>query len=588
MFFYAGLVLALVLTLSLLYYNYTSSILVERASQSLLQLSTTTNNNLDTLIKNLDSTAYRIVSSSLIKEAFYKSNSNTLELLENKRNMMQLLFTTTGSKIDNPINIIGTTGKIVEFGKNFDVSYPHISTQKEIEFQIRNCLEAEGNMYISNTPLFASKDSQNMVFSVCRSFNETFGAPYNACVEVQLNYDTIAKLLDSSIGDEDITIYVYDKFGNLIYPQSASSKLPDYYHLAEDIHETSGTFTLKPDKHEQIVTFSKSAYSGITVFSCENKAQLYLPVVGFRNALFGVAALILLFTTFIVSLLANQLTRPIHTLQKSINSLDLNNLDSTKLPCNKYSTYELENLNETYKKMILRLESSLNEAVTAHSHEIEARMLALQAQMNPHFLYNTITIISIQAEDYQADKVVEMCENLSSMLRYVTKETNGTVSLDREIEHLKQYLFLMACRYPEQFTANISIPPEMEKLAVPKLIIQPLIENSFKHGFQTNKHWEINLEGSIDETHWEIKVTDNGIGFSEDALKQLTQNFSDIQGDFENEEHDNVGLSNIFHRLKFLYKTDAKFQIENLTSGGCCITIGGGLKNELQGNRSRR
>lgn len=194
---YAGLILALVITFSFIYYDYASSILIERASQSLSQLSTTTNSNFDSLIRNLDSTAYRIVSSSLIKEAFYKDCSTVYEMLENKNSLMDLLFTTTGSQIENQINLIGKNGKLVEFGQKFDTSYFNSTMQPKINFKIQECLDSKGSIYISSTPLFSSTNENSTIFSVCRGFNKTFGANYDACVEIQLNYNTIAKLMDS-------------------------------------------------------------------------------------------------------------------------------------------------------------------------------------------------------------------------------------------------------------------------------------------------------------------------------------------------------------------------------------------------------
>ncbi len=199
--------------------------------------------------------------------------------------------------------------------------------------------------------------------------------------------------------------------GNLLYPSVENS--PDYYAQVKEDSALSGTFSFEDGQRKEVVSFSRSEYSGITLFASQNEDYLYTPVNHFRSILLYVSVFILLFTVLLIYLLASQLTKPIRSLQTSISNLDLNALEDISLPQKKYSARELEALRTAYIRMIDRLKASLDETVTARSHEIESRMLALQAQMNPHFLYNTITIISIRAEDYGADDIVMMCETLS-------------------------------------------------------------------------------------------------------------------------------------------------------------------------------
>mgnify|MGYP005761887809 FL=1 len=570
---YTGLVLLLIIIFSALYYKHASSLMLENASSSLLQLAVNTNSSLDYKIENLDSVIYRIASSALVKEEFYKPAKTTSEILNNNRSLMDLLFTVTGSQIENPINIIGKNGKFVDFGSDFSTSYLDSATQEEVNQNMSDCLARKGAMHISARPFAPSDSAGSAIFSICRAFNETFSGPYDACVEILFYYDDIKEMMTSVSGNDYTAFHVYDASGNLLYPSVENS--PDYYAQVKEDSALSGTFSFEDGQRKEVVSFSRSEYSGITLFASQNEDYLYTPVNHFRSILLYVSVFILLFTVLLIYLLASQLTKPIRSLQTSISNLDLNALEDISLPQKKYSARELEALRTAYIRMIDRLKASLDETVTARSHEIESRMLALQAQMNPHFLYNTITIISIRAEDYGADDIVMMCETLSSMLRYITKDTYGKVSLGKEFKHLEEYLFLMECRYPKQFSAKIDVPDEMMQLTVPKFIIQPLVENSFKHGFQTQEHWIIRINGHMEGNTWEITVADNGIGFSESTLHELENDFTPVHEGSNEEEHGNLGLSNILHRLRFLYKDKAVFRISNDPAGGCHITIGG-------------
>ncbi|MEG1276165.1 MAG: hypothetical protein RSD27_10830 [Ruthenibacterium sp.] len=119
---YTSIIILIVAAFSVLYYNYTANILEKRASESLQQLSINNNSNLDSMIKNMDATANRIISSALIKKTFYAKPASEGEAIAKRQRMMELLFTATGSKIDNQINLIGTDGTFVEYGRVFDIS----------------------------------------------------------------------------------------------------------------------------------------------------------------------------------------------------------------------------------------------------------------------------------------------------------------------------------------------------------------------------------------------------------------------------------------------------------------------------------
>ncbi|MEG2393867.1 MAG: histidine kinase, partial [Ruthenibacterium sp.] len=497
-----------------------------------------------------------------------------------RQRMMELLFTATGSKIDNQINLIGTDGTFVEYGRTFDISLQSVDALAAAPW-IAECLALEGKMYISAPHLYNWNTSGDRVVSVCRAFNETFGGRYNGFVEILTDYDVFAQAVEAAVRPEGIRAFVYDSGGHQIYPLPETSGDTPYFSYTQQ--SSLGTFPLTAEGRNEIVAFSRSAYTGITMVMCEDEAQLLAPVADFRNRLIGAGVITLVITSLMTLLLANQLTVPIRNIQKSINKLNLSDLHSDEVSPLKNSAYELTTLNHAYSKMVSRLQASLDETVTARSHEVEARMLALQAQMNPHFLYNTITVISIKAEDSGDEKVVKMCESLSSMLRYIAKEAPACVPLRDELAHLRQYLYLMECRYPDRFAVELSVPPEMETLQIPKLTIQPLVENCFKHAFQARSPWKISITGSCDAACWRVCVTDNGVGFSAEALAQFTRTFYRSEGDFSESDfgdaaRDKIGLGNIFHRLKYRYRERAVFQIENLEGAGCRITIGGTKK----------
>lgn len=568
-----SILLLAVAAMSVAFYRYTAESIETRASDSLSQLAVNTNGNLDALIRGMDSIANRIVSSELIKDTFYRVTEGTAEEIKYRQDIINLLFTVTGSRIENQISLFTTQGRLVDFGRRFDVSAMS-SAEVSVVPWLEPCLEREGKMYIAAPHPHTWGGSDDLVFSVCRAFNRSFGAPYDAVVEVRMDYSALIQAVDSTVRPERVRAYVYDSEGNLIHPLDAETPLADYFGQIPR-GKPAGTFPLGEGAEREIAAYYRSGYSGITMVVCENEKELLAPVTQFRNWLLLVGLVVAALVGFVTYLLAKQLTEPIRGIQNSISKLQLTNLHPQSVPQYENSADELTQLGHAYTDMVERLQLSLEETVAARSHETEARMRALQAQMNPHFLYNTITVISIKAEDNDDPEVVGMCECLTGMLRYVTRSSNPQVTLGQELDYLEQYLYLMRCRYPDRFTVELHVPEEMKGLSVPKLVLQPLVENSFRHGFGSAEHWSLSLTAQVADGKWAISIADNGVGFAPETLSELERRFAAAKGDFDQTPCDHIGLANIFERLRFRYHENAVFHIENLSDGGCRVTIGG-------------
>lgn len=573
---YSSIITLVIVVFASSFYIYTANILEKKASESLQQLAININQYLDAEFKNMNDTANRVISSDSIKDIFYQKNVTEAQQINNKWNLFQLLFTVTGSSTANQLNMVGADGALALFGKEFDLNQNSgIQPDKLTWFQ--ECLEREGRVYITEPHVPQWGPNSRPVISVCRAFNEMFGRPYDSMVEVQEDYSRFAQLIETAITLPDnrsnagVYAYVYNEGGQLVYPYPIPEQpLPSYYNSIASSSGEYGTFPAETAQGRNILAFSRSHYSGWSVAVCQSESLLLMPVTTFRNNIVLLGLLVLLLTTLITYVIAGQLTQPIRSIQKSISKLDLTDLSSGQESPPGNSAYELTKLNQSYQQMVERLEQSLEETVTARSHEIRARMLALQAQMNPHFLYNTITIISIKAEQQNDTQVVEMCRCLTGMLRYVAQETPVAIPLSVELSYLEQYLFLMNCRYPNQFHVELDIPEELRKLELPKLLLQPLIENCFKHGFNTRPPWEIKVEGWQRDNRWQLCVTDNGIGFAPELLTTLNQSWRTHSG-----TSDGLGLVNIRSRLQLQYKENAVFLVENLPNGGSRVTIGG-------------
>ena len=578
---YTGVIAAVVILFSVIYSHYTSSILSERASESLQQLAITLNNNLDSVFQNMNDTANRIISSDLIKETFYTQPETEAEILQNKQQMMNLLFTSTGSSIGYPINLFDVKGHFVQYGRKFDIWTQDPDSIAAASW-VSDCLSKEGRMHITYPRYYEWYDSDTQVISVCRAFNRTFGASYDAVTEVVLPFQQFSGIITSVLepygSQSPISAYVFDEKGRQIYPHfnEAEGEFPAF--TLDEIRTqkmTDNLFHYEIDKEPVLASYSLSSFTGLTIVMAEKEQALLAPVKEFQKRLLLISGFCLLLTTLVTFIISRQLAEPIRKIQHSINHLDLAGLNSEESVLPRNSAYELTKLHRAYLNMARRLQISLNETLDARSRETEARMLALQAQMNPHFLYNTITIISIKAEDNGDPEVVELCDSLTAMLRYIAQDSPEGVLMKQEIEHLRQYLFLMETRFPEKIHYSLHLEDGMEMLTIPKLTIQPLVENCFKHGFKQMPPWNLSIRGWMEGDRWLISIEDNGIGFNAQTIRHFMEEFRETEVAAQTEPTDNIGIHNILHRLKIYYKADACFELVDLEGGGCRVTIGG-------------
>ena len=213
-------------------------------------------------------------------------------------------------------------------------------------------------------------------------------------------------------------------------------------------------------------------------------------------------------------------------------------------------------------------------------------MLALQSQMNPHFYYNTLACISILAENGETEEVAAMCQKLSSIMRYITNPEESEVTLEKEFRYLEEYMYCMKVRYQDSLRFRISLREAMREIRIPKLSIQPLVENAVKYGTGNLPPWSISVDRLMDENQWYVTVTDSGRGLEKTVLQQLRQRLADVDAHPERElaklKIGGMGIVNVYIRWQMDCRNEkAIFDFGNTREGHAFVRIGR-QKNECQ------
>jgi len=283
----------------------------------------------------------------------------------------------------------------------------------------------------------------------------------------------------------------------------------------------------------------------------------------------------MLFCMVVAYFAARHITNPIDNIFKQVTSLKL---DQEHKKTNIHTKiYELNSLNDGFFDMQEKLRDSINRQMLLQNQEMQSKMLALQSQMNPHFLYNSISAIQSMAEEGMDKEIVVMCQSMASLLRYISSDSDQLVPLKTELSHTENYLACMIIRYQEDLTYSIDVPDEMLDVKIPKLCIQLLVENAIKFSTTIKPPWHIIIRGFMIDNTYYISVIDNGPGFDLDTIRDIEAKIQQIDesGLLPSLEIKGMGLMNIYIRLKIVNSNDITFKLENLDGGGASITIGG-------------
>lgn len=209
--------------------------------------------------------------------------------------------------------------------------------------------------------------------------------------------------------------------------------------------------------------------------------------------------------------------------------------------------------------MLERLSRSLENEREANTRQREAEIAALEAQINPHFLYNLLDTINWMAIDRDEYEISNSISALAFILRYGIDNSNGIVSVREECEWLKKYLFLQQTRLKYAFQCEMHIEPEIMECKIHKLLLQPFVENAILHGFEgVERTYFLSLSMRKEGSGIHIEIYDNGKGIQRELVEQMNRGIFP-----QTEEKNHIGMENAITRIHMYYGEDGKVRIES-------------------------
>ena len=408
--------------------------------------------------------------------------------------------------------------------------------------------------------------------------------------EVQVAQAEMDKLLEPS--EEQMMICLMDAEGKILYHSHPESDMGYYQQFLGRTEIPTGEFETDTGMLLSSVRFDEA--EDVYIIVSEDISVLKAELGNIYLLTVLLAGGFLLLSLSYILFASKQLARPVFQLYQMIRDTSLETLgDPVEIPD---SSDEFRDLGKAYADMRERLNEAVIRETNISVLQLQAQFDLLQAQVNPHFIYNVLNIISARGIKDGDEMICDICDDLAWMLRYATNTREKFATIAQEISHLDKYFALLKYRYEQKLNCTVRIKKELHLQKVPRIFLQQLVENSVLHGFQnTVGVMNIMVEGWVNGEFWYIRVRDNGDGFSKETLEALSQKLWKAKQDLGEErsyielEIGGMGLVNLYARLYLLEQENTIFMPGNWEDGAE-VLVGGKILSaeERTGNAHRK
>ncbi|MDO4866665.1 MAG: histidine kinase [Clostridia bacterium] len=392
-------------------------------------------------------------------------------------------------------------------------------------------------------------------------------------IEVQQEQAYLGEILHAP--DDGTQIYLFDPEGGLMFASQADVAAQELYGFAARLLDGEGGAT-------PMGSAVRSRLTGACALAMLPDAALRAESMAMLRSTLIVVAVFAMASMLFVYVISSYLTKPVERMQEVIVRTQIENIgqsvasekDSRELR----SISEVSQLMDAYQDMTDRLSKAIEAERTTARLYMNSQFDALQAQVNPHFLFNVLNVISQRGMIDDDDLICEICANLAAILRYSTNTKQRLATVEEELNYLSQYAFLQKTRYQERFEYRSDVDDAVLPMQIPRLTIQQLVENSMHHGYQdTAAKMVISVSAKRGEGRTVIAVHDQGTGFAEDRVASILEQFAQTRSDLRNGrrmpnlEIGGMGLVNVYARLYLIF--GERFDMTIINDGGSTVSI---------------
>ncbi|HEY5587174.1 MAG TPA: sensor histidine kinase [Ruminiclostridium sp.] len=421
-------------------------------------------------------------------------------------------------------------------------------------------------------PFTTSNNTGKNVFSVVKSiYTPDDSNKFQAFVIVNFNIDKIDDIFKSVNLGNDSFAYIVDKSGNIQYSYNKDNEFQNTLNKligGQKIEKTYSTI-------EKINT-QKFLISINPVTTSEMYVVCAVPLKNLTSQLSNIGKItifLILFCTLLAVIisfiLSSNITKPLRNLVSHMSLIKEGNFAS--LSHNKTGSYEIGVLYLKFDEMIARINRLMVNINEENRLKRKAELQALQAQINPHFLYNTLDSINSMAILIGAKDIMKMTTSLAKLMRLSISRGKEIITIKDELDHVRSYVDIQKIRYKDKFELLLQMDHDILECDIVKLVVQPLVENCIYHAFEKiESKGIIIIRGFLENENIKLQVIDNGSGINEEKLKKINYSLMNYKGHIDDLS---IGIYNVNERLKLYYGEQYGINISSNENEGTIVEI---------------
>ncbi len=552
--FFSMMILLLSVIIGSFSYIYASNIILKKtlvqSEETIEQLSQNIDHNITLINEKLSYLTYN----PLVQKQL-KMDGRNMTLAESnsaRREMSKFMVQVYHSAILDDIQIYG----------DHDQEYYICSRDQRIQYDqsdeyIQLARAAKGQNIIIN-------DDQTKGVQIVKKITDVVTLESLGVLRASLKRSVIQKIIDQIDFASDGTIMVLDGDSKYVVGDS-SFAAPE---LLSQISGRSGTFEYRTNTMTYQVVYKKSTYTNWNTIGILPQSALRRELLPLQASTLFVTLMFLLLGLILARLLSDIIARPLGGMVTALGTLSIGDF-SVRLPEDRQD--EIGHLRAGFNQMIVKIETLIDDVYRKEVLKRESEFKALQAQINPHFLYNTLDTINWMARKRGMEEICNLVSAISNLMRISISNKQDFVSVKDELQYVRDYLYIQKTRYRDRIVFEISVDEKMLDQSIPKLILQPIIENSIVHGAeQVKRQTVISLKGYLENEVMIFKIEDTGKGISVEILEKILDGQEYFE---ETRNHTRLGVHAVHQRIRYLYGPTYGLTIDSVENEWTSVTI---------------
>lgn len=563
---FSALMVLAMLVFMVIAMRYTSGTIYENSINYMSQIIQQVNYDIDTYIEYMENISSIIAKSSDVPRYLFDQNQTEAEREAEKERILTQFQTIMESR-DDIYNVaaVAKNGRYI-INRGDDELTGYVDIESLDWYQA--AMESKSGIAVSSSHVQnAIQSSYKWVITLSRALVNNQTGEREGLFFVDLNYSAISDLCNNNSIEEKGYIFVLDAEGNIVYhPKQQlmygglkTENIDAIMECEED------SLIIDEGGESKLYTMSKSKRTGWTVVGAAYTSELLKNNEQAQMWYLLVASILLLAVIGISGIISREITKPIRSLRDSMRKVQNGQFDTH---VEVITENEIGSLGRSFNLMTSEIRALMEQNVYEQKQKRKSELKALQAQINPHFLYNTLDSIIWMSEAGENDEVVEMTSALARLLRQSISNDQEEVELEKEIEYVKNYLTIQKMRYKDKLEFFIYVDPRVAHVPVIKLVLQPLVENAIYHGIKYKEtKGNLKIYAKPVDGRVEIVVADDGIGMDEDVMEHI------FDEHWKEQKRNGVGVPNVQKRLQLQYGSEYGIRYESVKGAGTKVVI---------------